>query len=391
MTRPLVSVIIPNFNRRDDLARTLDGLFQSGYEPLQTIVVDNGSTDNSVSFIKDTHKNVEIVQLPDNRGVGARDVGIQRAKGVFILMLDSDSHPGKGAIDNMIRHFENDNELGAAAFRNVLPNEGHIAESAGSYNVFIGCGVGFRTALLKKIGGYAKDYHNYVDEYDVSYRIIRAGAKVRYFSDLEVVHYKSPAGRNPGRTLYFLVRNNIRLYTRYFPTGHAIKTLRWVLFRYYKIAKTQNVLPDFIRGISNGMAHAMYQVLFSPKLPLAAFSQVVPELFCRDRIASIANIHGVKRAALWGIGKDFAPMVNAAKAAGISIIGAFANSGQPYFAKDRDVWGVPVLDESCLDNLGDATLIIASSSPGETENEQAYLKKIGYKNKLIALFTYDEP
>lgn len=87
---PLVSVIIPTFNRANCLTRAIDSvLFQtfSGYE---LIVVDDGSTDETSDLLSSYGRRLRIIHQ-SNQGVSAaRNTGINSAKGEFIALLDSD-------------------------------------------------------------------------------------------------------------------------------------------------------------------------------------------------------------------------------------------------------------------------------------------------------------
>jgi glycosyltransferase involved in cell wall biosynthesis len=90
---PLVSIVIPTFNRRDKVLRALESVASQSYPHLEAIVVDDASTDDTVAAIKARHFTmpVEIVCLEKNSGPAeARNRGIARAMGKYIALLDSD-------------------------------------------------------------------------------------------------------------------------------------------------------------------------------------------------------------------------------------------------------------------------------------------------------------
>ena len=89
--RPLVSVIIPVFNRRKLLFRALDSVLAQTYRDYEVIVVDDGSTDN-LSADKTKLENLGVRYfLTDNKGVAAaRNFGVSQARGDWIAFLDSD-------------------------------------------------------------------------------------------------------------------------------------------------------------------------------------------------------------------------------------------------------------------------------------------------------------
>ncbi len=92
MTKPLVSAIIPTFNRAQPLIRAVASVLAQSWSNLEIIVVDDGSTDNSAELLhKRFGSRIRILQLPRNRGVSyARNRGFELSRGSFIAFLDSD-------------------------------------------------------------------------------------------------------------------------------------------------------------------------------------------------------------------------------------------------------------------------------------------------------------
>ena len=386
--KPIVSVIIPNFNRRSDIEFTLNELKKDSYPALEIIVVDNGSTDGSVQLIEEKFPSVLMVGLPYNIATEARNYGIMKASGEYILMLDSDSHPLPGSIKKMVEHFEDNPLLGAAAFRVVLPNDSNKDDSGGRFNVFIGCGCGFRRNILQKIGCYPQGFGFYVEEYDVSYRIMAAGYKVRYFEDLVVLHRQSQFGRDDKHIIYYLIRNNIYLYFQYHPFLEAMKELSWVLFRYYRVSLGKQTIIAFTKGILAGLGKTMISSRRQKYLSNEALDSILPERNCRKRLMEIMEKQPIKTVALWGIGKDFEPIVRGIRKMGVSIIGAVPTGTQFYFQKYSNLIGVPVLKETELEKISCQALIVSSCSPGETHNQLQYLKTKNIPMDVIPLFRY---
>jgi glycosyltransferase involved in cell wall biosynthesis len=89
MNTPLVSVIIPAYNGERYLAEAIESVLVQTYRPIEIIVVDDGSTDNSAG-IAQSHKEINYI-YQSNRGVSvARNAGIASAQGEFIAFLDAD-------------------------------------------------------------------------------------------------------------------------------------------------------------------------------------------------------------------------------------------------------------------------------------------------------------
>lgn len=93
MTPPLVSVIIPVLNTRPYVQQCLDSLTAQTLRPIEIICVDNGSTDGSYEYLVDyakAHSNMIVMKHIEGRQGGARNAGIEIARGHYIGFVDSD-------------------------------------------------------------------------------------------------------------------------------------------------------------------------------------------------------------------------------------------------------------------------------------------------------------
>lgn len=93
--KPMVSVIIPTFNRKASLLRALSSVMQQTYRPLEVIVVDDCSTDGTADLIDPAQYPVRVRLLRSSVNLGpaaARNKGINAAVGKYIALLDSDDH-----------------------------------------------------------------------------------------------------------------------------------------------------------------------------------------------------------------------------------------------------------------------------------------------------------
>jgi glycosyltransferase involved in cell wall biosynthesis len=90
MKTPLISVIIPTYNRARLLKETIDSVLKQNFQNFELIVVDDGSTDNTGEILSDYKDHIQVL-AQKNKGVSAaRNLGISKAKGEFIAFLDSD-------------------------------------------------------------------------------------------------------------------------------------------------------------------------------------------------------------------------------------------------------------------------------------------------------------
>jgi glycosyltransferase involved in cell wall biosynthesis len=93
---PLVSIIIPAFNRADIIAETIESVIEQTYKNWECIIVDDGSSDYTVQLVADYGKKdyrIKILSRPSVRKKGAnicRNIGLENATGDYIIFFDSD-------------------------------------------------------------------------------------------------------------------------------------------------------------------------------------------------------------------------------------------------------------------------------------------------------------
>lgn len=97
---PFISIIIPAWNREDVIERCLNSIFSQEFTDYEVIVVDDGSTDNTVKILKSyNNQKLNLIRQPRNKGVcAARNIGTASALGKWILSLDTDWELLPGAL-----------------------------------------------------------------------------------------------------------------------------------------------------------------------------------------------------------------------------------------------------------------------------------------------------
>lgn len=104
MNKDLVSVIIPIYNAANTLDKTITSVLQQSYKYIELILVENGSTDSSIFISKKFAKlpNVQLINSNIKNASNARNIGLEKAKGDFILFLDADDFLDKNYIKEHI-------------------------------------------------------------------------------------------------------------------------------------------------------------------------------------------------------------------------------------------------------------------------------------------------
>lgn len=112
--RPLVSVVIPHHDRRDALVLCLRALAAQTYAPMEIIVVDDHSTDDSVAVAREA--GVHVLRTRSRSGQSAaRNLGAERAGGEILFFLDSDIALDPDGIENAVSMLRADPRLGAVS------------------------------------------------------------------------------------------------------------------------------------------------------------------------------------------------------------------------------------------------------------------------------------
>jgi glycosyltransferase involved in cell wall biosynthesis len=110
---PLVSVIIPTFNRARFLPDAIESVLSQGVESLELIVVDGVSSDDTMQVLRRWDGAIRVIEEP-NKGIGpARNVGVRASRGEFLAFLDSDDYWLPGKLRRQLEEFERHPELEA--------------------------------------------------------------------------------------------------------------------------------------------------------------------------------------------------------------------------------------------------------------------------------------
>lgn len=195
------SVIIPNWNGKALLEKNLPSVLKVGFD--EVIVVDDASTDGSVSFLKQNFPQIKLIENPRNRGFAYTvNKGVVSASGEIVYPFNTDMVPQSGILEPVLKHFEDPNIFGVS-----------LAEEGYSYAIpklefgFLGHGPGekatvahptfwisggsgaFRKSMWDKLGGMDGLFSPfYWEDLDLSYRAQRMGWKLIWEPKAKVIH-----------------------------------------------------------------------------------------------------------------------------------------------------------------------------------------------------------
>ncbi|HJV65333.1 MAG TPA: glycosyltransferase family 2 protein, partial [Geomonas sp.] len=98
-----VSIIIVNWNGLEHLPDCLASLKRQSFRDFEVVLVDNGSTDGSLAYLRAEHPWVELVELPENRGfAGGNNAGLAKARGELIVTLNNDTEAEPSFLSELV-------------------------------------------------------------------------------------------------------------------------------------------------------------------------------------------------------------------------------------------------------------------------------------------------
>jgi cellulose synthase/poly-beta-1,6-N-acetylglucosamine synthase-like glycosyltransferase len=188
---PSVSVVVAVLNRKEEVARCIGALMGQAYPNYEVLVVDGGSKDGTWEFLqKEAKRMKKLAALQDLRPGRnpARNTGIARAKGKFILFVDSDCIPEKGWISEMLKPFKN-GKVGGVIGTTIADRKGLFwYHMENRYLQFIGHNNAYRTELVRKLGGFDERFRTAKEDTDLSFRVMKAGWEVVYQPSAKMTH-----------------------------------------------------------------------------------------------------------------------------------------------------------------------------------------------------------
>ncbi len=123
--QPLVTVVTPSFNQGRFIRETVESVLAQGYPNLEYLVMDGGSTDETLQILRDYGDRVRWVSEPDGGQANAINKGWRRARGTILAYLNSDDTYLPGAVERAVEHLQRHPEAGA------VYGEGYHVDEAG--------------------------------------------------------------------------------------------------------------------------------------------------------------------------------------------------------------------------------------------------------------------
>lgn len=223
----LVTVVIANHNRCDDLRAAIRSVKEQEYPNIEIVIVDNASRDNSCAMLASEFPDVCVIALNENRGMDGYSAGFEYAKGEYIFQMDNDSvMADPRVLSEVVARFQAGPEDLAVVATRVEEYDGKEAigllklrnRPCGPINMggFHSGGVGFRRRFLDQVGYYNRDVFLYGSELFLQMKFLAAGLRVFYYPEILMLHKSSRVARS-SNGLYYDLRNRY-WFMRHFAT-----------------------------------------------------------------------------------------------------------------------------------------------------------------------------
>lgn len=215
------SFVLVNYNRKDEVLITITKskeLIKDNLTDFEIVVVDNASTDGSAEAIKSAHPDVVLIENKVNTGAPAWNLGFEKARGDYFIIIDDDSHIESG-LNEALTYLDQNPDVGVLALNVVSgPYTSKMWDWKDGQNIvgFIGCGAILRRETYEKVGGYADWMFLYVNEWEYGLRVINAGYYVRFFADSVVQHRASAVNRTSKRFRVFVTKHELGIVYKHF-------------------------------------------------------------------------------------------------------------------------------------------------------------------------------
>jgi GT2 family glycosyltransferase len=254
---PTVSIVIVTWNGKKYALECLDSLRALGPSlRIETIVVDNASTDGTPQTIRDLYPEVKLIENASNLGFAkANNIGIAASSGDYVALVNSDVVVPPGCLEKMVDFMQANPDVGLLGPKMLGP-AGEVGQSVNRlptvwnylcfalglhalvpnsklFGGYIMAGYGYDKTedvevltgwfwmvprrALEQVGGLDERFFMYGEDLDWSYRFLKSGWRVVFFAEAEALHYgAASSGQAPTRFYLEMVRANLQYFQKHY-------------------------------------------------------------------------------------------------------------------------------------------------------------------------------
>ncbi|MBN1664775.1 MAG: glycosyltransferase family 2 protein [Deltaproteobacteria bacterium] len=267
-----ITVIIVNWNGGTLLAECLRRLDAQTVQPARVLVVDNASSDGSLTGIGELMENMTVLQMHANTGFAAGNNGaLADCDTEFVALLNPDAFPEPDWLEHLLGAARAHPEVAAFGSRQLCQNNPEVLDGIGDVyhmsglswrerygfqqqahdlvprEIFSPCAAAalYRRQALMDTGGFDEDFFCYQEDVDLGFRLRLAGHKAMYVPDAVVHHagYASSGGHWNDSVVYHGFRNPVWVFAKNMPGA-----LFWLLLPLHIALNLATIFLFTIRG-----------------------------------------------------------------------------------------------------------------------------------------------
>jgi GT2 family glycosyltransferase len=235
LTYPTVSIIILNYNSKEYLANCLDSVKKLEYPNYEVIVVDNASTDGSVSYVQNNLHSIRLIKNLKNLGYAkANNEAAKEANGEFLLFLNADTWIKPNLLNELVSTITINPNAGVCCCTQLSYDGTQRLNSGLTTDLFAypleptnqekilysdGASLFVKRFVFEQVGGFDPAYFMYGEDVDLGWRILLAGYDI-VVAKSAIVGHKSPGTLASSGKKYYA--NKLR---RYLAERNSFRTL----------------------------------------------------------------------------------------------------------------------------------------------------------------------
>lgn len=241
MKQPFVYIVILNWNGWQDTIECVESVLKTNYQNFKILIVDNGSTNDSVKILSEKFPNIEILQTGKNMGyAGGNNRGIERAiadGAEYVFILNNDTVVDENFLLPLVEAMVKDRKIGITGGTIYYYDAPDVIHNMGGYTSFYtgrsyafglntvdegqfnspreipqccGAAMLIRASLVRDIGAFNEKFFIYCDEPEICTRVRKAGYKITFTPGSKVLHKEGrDSSRESGLSNFYGLRNRI--------------------------------------------------------------------------------------------------------------------------------------------------------------------------------------
>jgi len=223
-----LSIVIVSWNVRDDLAKCIRSIEENApRDDFEVIVVDNASTDGTAEMVRSDFPGTTLIVNSANRGfAAANNIGIEKSRGLYVLLLNPDTIAHPGSLDALVGFMDDNEDVGVCGpkllnedgstqpstrrfptlrgvlhchtiFRFIPVFRGHYKkwfmkdfkyDRQRDVDQVMGAALMARRSIVEELGRMDEAFFMYYEEVDLCYRVKQAGWRIVFVPDAVITH-----------------------------------------------------------------------------------------------------------------------------------------------------------------------------------------------------------